>query len=42
MVLGETELAKQALTHGLEVFADDKQQRDRIAGAAQQLGLPSP
>jgi cytochrome c-type biogenesis protein CcmH len=42
MVLGETELAKRALAHGLEVFADDKQQQDRIAAAAQQLGLPSP
>jgi cytochrome c-type biogenesis protein CcmH len=39
MVLGETELAKQALARGLEVFAEDKQQRDRIGAAAQQLGL---
>ena len=39
MVLGETELAKRALTRGLDVFADDKQERDRIAAAAQQLGL---
>jgi cytochrome c-type biogenesis protein CcmH len=39
VVLGETELAKRALGRGLEVFADDKQQRDRIAAAAQQLGL---
>lgn len=39
VVLGETELAKRALARGLEVFADDKQQRDRIAAAAQQLGL---
>lgn len=42
VVLGETELAKRALAHGLEVFADDEQQRDRIAAAAQQLGLSSP
>jgi cytochrome c-type biogenesis protein CcmH len=39
VVLGETELAKRALARGLEVFADDTQQRDRIAAAAQQLGL---
>ncbi|HWN50512.1 MAG TPA: c-type cytochrome biogenesis protein CcmI [Xanthobacteraceae bacterium] len=39
VVLGETELAKRALWRGLDVFADDKQQRDRIAAAAQQLGL---
>ncbi|HKD28947.1 MAG TPA: c-type cytochrome biogenesis protein CcmI [Xanthobacteraceae bacterium] len=39
MVLGETELAQRALTRGLDVFADDKQERDRIAAAAQQLGL---
>jgi cytochrome c-type biogenesis protein CcmH len=39
MVLGESELAKQALTRGLEAFADDAPQRDRIAAAAQQLGL---
>jgi cytochrome c-type biogenesis protein CcmH len=39
VVLGETELAKQALARGLEVFTDDKQQRDRIVIAAQQLGL---
>ena len=38
-VLGETDLAKRALARGLEVFADDKQQRDRIAAAAQQSGL---
>jgi cytochrome c-type biogenesis protein CcmH len=42
IVLGEIELAKRALARGLEVFADDKQQRDRIAAAAQQLGLSSP
>jgi cytochrome c-type biogenesis protein CcmH len=39
MVLGETELAKQALAHGVEAFTDDTQQRDRIIAAAQQLGL---
>lgn len=39
VVLGETELAKRALARGLEVFADDNQQRDRIAVAAQELGL---
>jgi cytochrome c-type biogenesis protein CcmH len=39
VVLGETDLAKQALARGLEVFADDTEQRDRIAAAAQQLGL---
>jgi len=39
VVLGETELAKQALARGLEVFTDDKQQQDRIVAAAQQLGL---
>jgi cytochrome c-type biogenesis protein CcmH len=39
MVLGETELAKQALAHGTEAFTDNTQQRDRIIAAAQQLGL---
>ena len=39
MVLGETELAKQALDRGMEAFNDDTQQRDRIIAAAQQLGL---
>ena len=39
VVLGETELAKQALAHGVEAFAGDAQQRDRIIAAAQQLGL---
>ena len=38
-VLGETELAKQALARGIEAFTDDTQQRDRIVAAAQQLGL---
>jgi cytochrome c-type biogenesis protein CcmH len=39
VVLGETELAKQALARGMEAFTDDTQQRDRIIAAAQQLGL---
>jgi cytochrome c-type biogenesis protein CcmH len=39
MVLGETELAKQALAHGIEAFTDDTEQRDRIVIAAQKLGL---
>jgi cytochrome c-type biogenesis protein CcmH len=39
VVLGESKLAKQALAHGLNVFADDAEARDRIAAAAQQLGL---
>jgi cytochrome c-type biogenesis protein CcmH len=39
IVLGETELAKQALARGLEVFAEEAQQRDRIIAAAQKLGL---
>lgn len=39
VVLGETELARQALAHGLEAFNDDTQQRDRIVSAAQKLGL---
>ena len=39
VVLGETELAKQALARGIEAFTDDIQQRDRIVAAAQQLGL---
>ena len=39
MVLGEAELAKQALDRGIEAFNDDTQQRDRIVAAAQQLGL---
>lgn len=42
MVLGERELAKQALAGGLKAFADDAQERDRIAAAAQQLGLDPP
>jgi cytochrome c-type biogenesis protein CcmH len=39
MVLGESNLAMQALRRSLEVFADDPPERDRIAAAAQQLGL---
>lgn len=39
MVLGETELAKQALASGTGAFADDSGQRDRIVAAAQKLGL---
>jgi cytochrome c-type biogenesis protein CcmH len=39
VVLGESNLAKQALARGLEVFADDGPERDRIAAAALQLGL---
>jgi ABC-type dipeptide/oligopeptide/nickel transport system permease component len=39
MVLGETELARQALARSIEAFNDDTEQRDRIIAAAQQLGL---
>jgi len=39
MVLGERELAKQALIRGLAVFANDPAGRVNIAAAAQQLGL---
>lgn len=39
VVLGEIGLAEQALTRGPKVFADDPPERDRIAGAAQQLRL---
>jgi cytochrome c-type biogenesis protein CcmH len=39
MVLGDTELAKQALDRGIEAFTDDMPQRERIVAAAQQLGL---
>jgi cytochrome c-type biogenesis protein CcmH len=38
-VLGEGDLAKQALARSLAVFADDAPQRDRIAAAAQELGV---
>jgi cytochrome c-type biogenesis protein CcmH len=39
IVLGESELARQALTRGLQAFNEDLAERDRIAAAAQQLGL---
>ncbi|MCL2429607.1 MAG: hypothetical protein FWD12_10270, partial [Alphaproteobacteria bacterium] len=39
VVLGEGDLAKQALDRGLAAFADDAAERDRIAAAAQQLGV---
>jgi cytochrome c-type biogenesis protein CcmH len=39
VVLGEGELAKQALAHGLAAFADDAPTRNRIAMAAQELGV---
>src|SRR5262249_3137448 len=39
VVLGEGELAKQALARGLAAFADGGPERDRIAAAAQELGL---
>ncbi len=39
MVLGESELARQALARGLTVFADDAPKRDRIVATAQELGL---
>jgi cytochrome c-type biogenesis protein CcmH len=39
VVLGEGELAKQALAHGLAAFADDVPIRSRIAAAAQELGV---
>jgi cytochrome c-type biogenesis protein CcmH len=39
MVLGESELARQALTQGLEAFGTDPPERERIVAAAQQLGL---
>jgi cytochrome c-type biogenesis protein CcmH len=38
-VLGEVELAKQALARGLAAFAADAPERDRIAAAAQDLGV---
>jgi hypothetical protein len=37
-VLGETDLAQQALAHGLAAFADDAAERDRIAAAGRELG----
>jgi len=39
IVLGESELAKRALARGLEVFADNAPERERIAAAAQRLRL---
>jgi len=39
MVLGETELAKQALESGLEAFDEGSPERDQIAAAALKLGL---
>jgi cytochrome c-type biogenesis protein CcmH len=39
IVLGEGDLAKQALARGLAAFVDDAPERDRIAGAAQELGV---
>ncbi len=39
MVLGEIDQARQALSRGLEVFADDVQERDRIVASARELGL---
>jgi cytochrome c-type biogenesis protein CcmH len=38
-VLGEVELAKQALARGLAAFAADAPERNRIAAAAQELGV---
>ncbi len=39
LVLGEIDQARQALSRGLEVFADDVQERDRIVASARELGL---
>jgi cytochrome c-type biogenesis protein CcmH len=39
VVLGESDLAKQALRRSLEVFADSAPERERIATAARELGL---
>ena len=39
MVLGEAELARQALARSIAAFNDDTEQRDRIIAAAQRLGL---
>lgn len=38
-VLGQSELASQALARGLTVFAADAPERDRIAAAARELGV---
>ncbi|MGJ4943583.1 c-type cytochrome biogenesis protein CcmI [Bradyrhizobium sp. HKCCYLS1011] len=39
VVLGEAELARQSLQRALSVFADDSEERTRIAEAAKQLGV---
>lgn len=39
MVLGEGDLAREALARGLAAFADDAGERDRITAAAQELGV---
>jgi cytochrome c-type biogenesis protein CcmH len=39
IVLGEGDLAKQALERGLAAFGDDTPERDRIAAAARELGV---
>ena len=39
IVLGEDDLAKQALERGLAAFADDAQERERIAAAARELAV---
>jgi cytochrome c-type biogenesis protein CcmH len=39
VVLGEGDLAKQALAYGLAAFADDVAERSRIAAEAEQLGV---
>ena len=38
-VLGEGDLAKEALARGLAAFADDAGERDKITAAAQELGV---
>jgi cytochrome c-type biogenesis protein CcmH len=39
IVLGESDLARQALRRGLQAFGEDPPERDRIVAAAQQFGL---
>ena len=39
VVLGESELAKQALTRGISAFSENPSERERIVSAARQLGL---
>jgi cytochrome c-type biogenesis protein CcmH len=39
VVLGEGDLAREALARGLAAFADDARERDRIAGTARELGV---